>query len=53
VGIECPINQLWSLLLLEKTQVTQLLNNFPKFMQLEDLLPSSEQPATGPYHEPR
>jgi len=38
--------------LLERLRVAQLVKNFPPFMKLEDSLPSSQGPATGPYPAP-
>jgi hypothetical protein len=32
--------------------VTQLVKKFPAFMEPEDSLPHSQEPATSPYPEP-
>jgi hypothetical protein len=37
---------------LENLTVTQLIKKFPVCMELEGLLPRSQEPATGPCHEP-
>jgi hypothetical protein len=37
---------------LEKPLVVQLLKNFPTFCGIQDSLPCSQEPSTGPYPEP-
>jgi hypothetical protein len=47
-------NQLtpWSRILLGKLTVTQLVNEFPTFMESERSSPCSQKAAIGPYPEP-
>jgi len=42
----------WSIFLLEKLIVVQLVKEFPVFMEPKGSLPWSQDPSIGPYYEP-
>jgi hypothetical protein len=48
----CVCNELHEAVLLEKLIFAQLVKKFPTFMELECLLPCSQEPTTGSHLEP-